>query len=77
MLFSIENDAFILVALSAISVLGIKQGYTLSSLFQWLYPGLLLYDDVYPKTLRGTNSDGSELILNVSILASDWFRHLS
>ena len=60
--FSPENDVFVLVVISSLSLLGIY----CSDFEHYLHninSGLFLYDDLYPTELRGRGPGGSEVTL--------------
>ena len=63
--FSPENDMFVLVVISSLSLLGIYCSPLEHYYLQNLNPGLFLYDDLYPTELRGRGPGGSEVTLPV------------
>ena len=66
LVFSPENDIFILVVVSAFSLLGINHYLSLSLKVNiHKIPGLFLYDDLFPTQLRGKGPNGSETTITV------------
>ena len=60
--FSPENDVFVLVVISSLSLLGISI-FLLFTIVKNFIPGLFLYDDLYPTELRGRGPGGAEVTL--------------
>ena len=60
--FSPENDVFVLVVISALSLLGTICEKEIAHIVA-KHSGLFLYDDLYPAELKGKGPGGSEVTL--------------
>ena len=60
--FSLENDVFVLVVISSLSLLGISIFHPFT-IVKYFIRGLFLYDALYPTELRGRGPGGEEVTL--------------